>query len=97
MIVSSAGIIAQPDDLVTKAKERCFTNYGEMFSAKNMALFAEDEYSSHFDIVLQSTSMKGLSYQFKQYFDNDYLILVPYPFAVPVSYIRIRESKIHFE
>lgn len=82
MIASFAGIEVCPDDLVSKAKEENMSNYGEMFSACNMANFAKNLFSSHFEVTLFTTSIKGLSYQFKDYFDHDNLILIPYPFSV---------------
>ncbi|XP_065206593.1 actin maturation protease [Planococcus citri] len=78
MIASYAGIDVSPDDLVSKAKEENISNYGEMFSACNMANFAQNLFSSHFEVTLFTNSIKGLSYQFRDYFDNDNLILIPY-------------------
>lgn len=81
MIASSVNITLHPDDLVLLAKKKSITNYGEMFSAQNMADFAQDILSFSFDIILMSCSIKGLCYQLQKYFDDGSLIMIPYPFV----------------
>lgn len=82
MIASNANIILHPDDLVLLAKKKNITNYGEMFSAQDMLEFAQDILAFNFDVTLMSCSIKGLCYQFKEYFDDDNLILIPYPLII---------------
>lgn len=82
MIASSVNIHLCPDELVSKAKEQEISNYGEMFSAQKMATFANNLLCGFFDVTLFSSSIKGLSCQFKEYFKTDCLILIPYPSCI---------------
>lgn len=84
MIASFVGINYHPENLVSNAKMKGITNYGEMFSARDMSIFAQEILSEQYDVSLKSCSIKGLCYQFKKYFDDNNLILIPYPF----SYIK---------
>lgn len=86
MIASLVDVNLHPNDLVARARERNFTNHGEMFSAQSMTEFARECLPFQFHVTLQSHSIKGFGYKFKEYLRNDNLILIPYPFHEPTFF-----------
>lgn len=80
MVASNVGLDLHPDDLAKKAKLKNLTNHGELFSAEELAIFAQEILHMQFHVILKDSSIRGKCYEIKNYLLNNNLILIPYPF-----------------